>query len=212
MVALAYILCWASFCLDYLNLNCSCYLSCWEFQCPDQPGSGSSYSWDSLARYPCLVMVAYEVTLLVPLLSALHGLVIECLVISCGLTEEYCCSSPSLEGLVHFVARINSPQIGTADPMQMVMEMPACLSPTDAETSRTGYNTYSRHGSHYRPLLQTSFLKHQTCCMSPHEFSCLAEPRWLCFQPGGCWVGDLSPLTLRRDPLSFSSLPDNGSR
>lgn len=48
-------------------------------------------------------MEACEVTLLVPLLLALRGSVTECLVISCDLTEGYCCSSPSFEGLVHLL-------------------------------------------------------------------------------------------------------------
>lgn len=50
-------------------------------------------------------MEACEVTLLVPLLLALRGSVTECLVISCDLTEGYCCSFPSLEGLVHLLKK-----------------------------------------------------------------------------------------------------------
>lgn len=53
----------------------------------------------------CLEMEACEVTLLVPLLLAWRGSVTECLVISCDLTEGYCCSSPSLEGLVHLIRK-----------------------------------------------------------------------------------------------------------
>lgn len=44
-------------------------------------------------------------TLLVPLLLALRGSVTECLAISCDLTEGYCCSFPSLEGLVHLLKK-----------------------------------------------------------------------------------------------------------
>lgn len=53
----------------------------------------------------CSEMEACEVTLLVPLLLALRGSVTECLVISCDLTEGYCCSFPSLEGLVHLLKK-----------------------------------------------------------------------------------------------------------
>lgn len=138
-------------------------------------------------------MEACEVTLLVPLLLALRGSVTECLVISCDLTEGYCCSFPSLEGLVHFVARINLPQTETADLMLTVM--PAYLFLTDVGTSMIGCSTCFHHGSHHQPPLQTSSLKHQTCCLSPHEFSCPADPRWLSIQHGGCWGSNLYPLT-----------------
>lgn len=38
---------------------------------------------------------------------------------------------------------------------------------TDVGTSMIGCSTCSHHGSHHQPPLQTSSLKHQTCCLSP---------------------------------------------
>lgn len=37
----------------------------------------------------------------------------------------------------------------------------------DVGTSMIGCSTCSHHGSHHQPPLQTSSLKHQTCCLSP---------------------------------------------